>query len=52
MNKRIEKIKETSNKLLCLLLGHISISEHKADMFGYEYVWQRKYCKRCGKTLN
>jgi hypothetical protein len=37
--------------LICLIFGHKREREHQKDMFGYEYVWQREYCKRCGKTL-
>ena len=39
-------------KILCLLLGHKPIRESERDMFGYEYVWQKVYCRRCGKRLN
>jgi|GEM_PF-3968121 len=38
--------------IICFLLGHIPVREHIKDMFGYEYVWQKVYCKRCGKRLN
>lgn len=37
--------------IACLLLGHKPVSTNNRDMFGYEYVWQRKYCERCRKTL-
>lgn len=40
------------NKIFCLIFGHIPITEHEKDMFGYEYVWQKVYCERCGKSLN
>lgn len=38
--------------ILCFLLGHIPVRKNEKDMFGYEYVWQKIYCKRCGKRLN
>lgn len=40
------------NKILCMVLGHIPVSEEKRDMFGYKYVWQTINCKRCDKQLN
>jgi len=39
-------------KILCMFLGHIKVVEHEKDMFGYEYAYQKEYCKRCGKILN
>jgi len=39
-------------KLLCFILGHKPVKEQKKDMFGYGYVWQKVYCKRCYKRLN
>jgi len=39
--------------LLCKLFGHSKkiIKSHDKDMFGLEYVWQRKYCARCRKRV-
>lgn len=39
------------NKLLCRLFKHQPEFEHNKDMFGYEYVYQRCFCNRCGKRL-
>jgi len=41
-------------KLICKLFGHSkkTVSAHEKDMFGYEYVWQKLYCSRCGKRVN
>jgi hypothetical protein len=38
-------------KLLCWLGIHKLVTAHEKDMFGYEYVWQPKVCKRCGKRV-
>lgn len=39
-------------KILCLLFGHIPIEGNQQDMFGHKYLWQKIYCKRCGRKLN
>lgn len=39
-------------KVLCLILGHKPVMASEKDMFGYEYIWQKVYCGRCGKRLN
>jgi hypothetical protein len=39
-------------RLICLLIGHKPVRGSEKDMFGYEYVWQKVYCKRCSKRLN
>jgi len=39
-------------RIICLLFGHKPEREHEKDGFGNEYVWQKIYCKRCGKRLN
>jgi len=42
-------------KSLCAILGHkrrdVNPNEVERDMFGCAYIWQPKYCKRCGKRL-
>ena len=42
-------------ELLCKIFGHSKRdalpNEIEKDMFGYAYVWQPKYCRRCGKRL-
>ena len=38
--------------ILCLLFGHKLVAYHDKDMFGYEYIWQKQYCSRCGKRFN
>jgi hypothetical protein len=39
-------------KLVCIIMGHKIVAAHDKDMFGYEYVWQKKYCSRCGMRVN
>jgi len=40
-------------EVLCKIFGHSKkvTYGHEKDMFGYEYVWQPKYCSRCGKKI-
>jgi hypothetical protein len=49
--RRRNKVLDRLKKILCLILGHIPERCHEKDCFGYEYVWQKVYCKRCGKRL-
>ncbi|HZK34884.1 MAG TPA: hypothetical protein VFD33_06215 [Bacillota bacterium] len=39
-------------RIICFLLGHKPVTGQEKDMFGFEYVWQKAHCSRCGKKLN
>lgn len=51
MNRLKSWVLDLFNKIVCKFSGHRPLYDHEKDMFGYEYVFQKCHCSRCGKRL-